>query len=99
MFVFASLLSVALVSCLRGTYLARVKVQWDALKRRNGLLLLLRLLLVLLLALSSLVHCMLGLLVEWIGWRRLPWHVAGVQSNSLHKTDEASTLTTRRLGT
>lgn len=81
---------------LHGTYLARVEVHWDVLKGRNRLLLLLLrlllllLVLVLLLALPALVHCMLWLLVERIGWGRLPWHVAGIQSNSLHRTEKAS---------
>lgn len=64
--------------------MARVEVHWDALKGGNWLLLLL------LLELSALVHCMLGLLVERIGRGRLSWHVAGIQSNSLHRTEEAS---------
>lgn len=62
--------------------MARVEVHWDALKGGNWLLLLLEL--------SALVHCMLGLLVERIGRGRLSWHVAGIQSNSLHRTEEAS---------
>lgn len=65
--------------CCHVVVLARVEVQRDAVKRGNGLLLLL----LRLLALSALVHCMLGLLVERIGRGWLPWHVAGIQSNSL----------------
>lgn len=65
------------------THLAGVEVHRDALKGRNWLLLLW------LLALSALVQCMLGLLVERIGWGRLSWHVADVQSNSLHRTERA----------
>lgn len=49
-----------------------------------------------LLALSALVHGMLGLLVERIGWRRLSRHVAGVQSNSLQRREEASREQRRR---
>lgn len=52
-------------------YLAWVEVQCDILQSGNRLMLLL-------LALMRLVHCMLGLLVEWIGRRWLPWHVAGI---------------------
>lgn len=60
-------------------HLAGVEVQRDVLKGGDWLLLLL------LLALSALVHCMLGLLVEGIGWGWFSWHVASVQSNSLHR--------------
>lgn len=80
---------------VHGTHLARVEVHLDVLKRGNRLLVLLLwlLLLLLLLALSARVHCMLGLLVERIGWGRLSWHVAGIQSNSLHRTKEPAGVT------
>lgn len=67
------------------THLAAVEVQRDVLEGRDWLLLRLR-------ALSALVHCMLGLLVEWIGWGRFSWHVAGVQSDSLHRIKEKEEL-------
>lgn len=70
------------------THLAAVEVQRDVLEGRDWLLLLLRLLR----ALSALVHCMLGLLVEGIGWGRFSWHVAGVQSDSLHRIKEKEEL-------
>lgn len=49
------------------------------------------LLLLLLLALSALLHCMLGLLVKRIGWGWFSWHDASVQSNSLHGIKEKRT--------
>lgn len=67
--------------------MARVEVQWDIMMGRDGLLLLLFLLLTLL----PLAHGMLGLLVEWIGWGWLPWHVAGIQGDSLHEREKGVT--------
>lgn len=63
-------------------HLAGVEVQRDVLKGGD------RLLLLLVVALSALVHCMLGLLVEGIGWGWFSWHVASVQSNPLHRAKE-----------
>lgn len=60
------------------THLSVGEVQRDVLKGRDWLLL----------ALSALVHSMLGLLVEGIGWGWFSWHVAGVQRNSLDRTKE-----------
>lgn len=59
------------------THLSVGEVQRDVLKGRDWLLLLL--------ALSALVHSMLGLLVEGIGWGWFSWHVARVQRNSLDR--------------
>lgn len=61
------------------THLSVGKVQRDVLKGRDWLLLL---------ALSALVHSMLGLLVEGIGWGGLSWHVACVQRNPLDRMKE-----------
>lgn len=63
------------------THLSVGEVQRDVLKGRDWLLLLL-------LALSALVHSMLGLLVEGIGWGWFSWHVARVQRNSLDRMKE-----------
>lgn len=62
------------------THLNVGEVQRDVLKGRDWLLLLL--------ALSALVHSMLGLLVEGIGRGWLSWHVARVQRNSLDRMKE-----------
>lgn len=62
-------------------HLAGVEVQRDVLKGGDRLLLVV-------VALSALVHCMLGLLVEGIGWGWFSWHVASVQSNPLHRAKE-----------
>lgn len=60
------------------THLSVGEVQRDVLKGRDWLLL----------ALSALVHSMLGLLVEGIGWGRFSWHVARVQRNTLDRMEE-----------
>lgn len=49
-------------------------------------------LLLLLLLLAALLHCMLGLLVEGVGWGRLSRHGARVQSDSLHRKEEKEEL-------
>lgn len=74
------------------SHLAGVEVQREVLEGRDWLLLMLLLRRRPRLALSALVHCMLGLLVEGIGWGRFSWHVARVQSDSLHKIKEKEGL-------
>lgn len=74
---------------LQRAYLARGKVHLHVLGRGTRMMHGWGLLLVGLLALMPRIHSVLGLLVEWVGWGRLPWHSIGIQSNPLQNHREA----------